>query len=157
MDNPQQFFDAFVKRSYEEWLGAPVDLLRASCAVHQANVMAERMWHYYKEADPDKVGHAATALAYRKALAEQCPDFGLIWRADNDFKHVKLEREPKRRPVPGPGALDGTLGSPIAVDGTLGAGVVPGPIVVVLAEGTRKALAPVLANVIQMWERILAT
>ena len=42
MDTPRQFFDAFVKPSYEAWLKKPPALLLASCAVHQANVMMER-------------------------------------------------------------------------------------------------------------------
>ena len=37
---PPQVLHDFVKRSYEAWRAAPSDLLLASCAVHQANVMA---------------------------------------------------------------------------------------------------------------------
>jgi hypothetical protein len=156
MHSPRQFFDAFVKRSYEEWLQAPVDLLRASCAVHQANVMAERMWHFYEKTDPARVRHATSKTGYRKALVRQCADFKFIWDADNDFKHVKLARMPRRAAVPGPEGLDGIL-RPIAVDGTLGPEVEPGPIVIVFEDGKRVPLSSALKNVIQMWERELAS
>ena len=158
MDTPRRFFDAFVRRSYEEWLQAPTDMLRASCAVHQANVMVERLVQYETRNDnlsPKQFD--AKVRKRRRRLATQNSDFALVWDIDDAHKHLELTRKPRKVT-----RSDQTRIPPIHRLGAIGEmaigqGTIPGKnIVVVLDDGTRKSLATVLKNVIEMWESILS-
>jgi hypothetical protein len=69
----------FVIRSFEEFRAKPHDEYLAKFAAGHANVMAERIWHYYKDRDPARVFAAPTAGEYREALVKmECDDFGVV-------------------------------------------------------------------------------
>lgn len=84
--NPRLFFDAFVKRSYDEWLDAPTDLLRASCVVHQAHIMLERLVQYETRNSPEQF--EPKIKERRKSLAKENFDFALLRDIDNAHKHL---------------------------------------------------------------------
>ena len=76
---------------------------------------------------------------------------------DDAHKHLELTREPRKVTTSGqtrilPIHRIGALG-----EMALGQGTIPGGnIMVVWDDGTRKSLASVLKNVIEMWEGILS-
>jgi hypothetical protein len=75
MNTPREFFDAFVKPSYEAWLKKPPDLLLASCAVHQANVMVERLVRYESRSETLSNHQFDAKVRKRRAeLAKAHPD-----------------------------------------------------------------------------------
>ncbi len=152
---PRNFFENHVKPDYEEWLADPLDERHAKNAVSDANIMAERVFHYWKDHDPTKVYSAKEATPYRKTLvAKECGDFQLVWDVADGHKHVELDREPRqvtRKDQTGVG----TLGQGEA---KYGEGVYGGAkqLVVTLDDGTKRPLSAIMKNVMAMWERILA-
>jgi hypothetical protein len=93
---PKEFFIQFVTRSYQEWAEKPGDYYLAKVATHHFSVMAERVWHEYKDRHPEKVFNASSANEYFKKLAERCADFGLVRDVADGFKHVTLSRSDRR-------------------------------------------------------------
>jgi len=153
-----EFFERFVQQAYEEFLREPTSPLRVKTAVHQANVMAERVWTLYAGQDPAKVGNAASAGDYRRHLvANECADFQLVWDVDDGHKHIVLNRAGRR--------VSGAAQTGISVRSALGeVGVGEAPLagaveefVISLDDGSVRNLAEVLANAMAMWERILRT
>ena len=103
---PRNFFDLHVQPNYEEWLDDPLDQRRAKNAVANANDMAERVYHHWKDTDSARVFNAANKGKYRDELAErECRDFGLVRDVADAHKHVTLDkgvaarerRQPDRR------------------------------------------------------------
>lgn len=152
---PQRFFDDHVKPNYEEWLADPLDERLAKNAVADANNMAARVFHHWRGLDPSQVYGVANEGSYRSELAgRECPDFGLVRDVADAHKHVTLHR-PNRRVTganqTGPGAMGwGEAG--------WGEGVWGGApqLVVALDDGTKRPLTAIMANVMEMWERLLA-
>ncbi len=62
---PRNFFDGHVRLNYEEWLAAPLDERHAKNAVSDANIMAERIFHYWKDCDLTRVHSAKRPRPYR--------------------------------------------------------------------------------------------
>ena len=59
---PRRFFEQHVRPNYEEWLHEPLNERRAKNAVSDANVMAARVFHYWKDQDPNQIyGHNPNA------------------------------------------------------------------------------------------------
>src|SRR6266849_3769465 len=97
---PRQFFEAYVLRSFNDFLAAPHDEYLAKTAVGHANVMAERMWKYYETIDAGRVYGTASSSLYRDALAvNECADFGLVRDVAEGFKHYKLTHRKATRRV----------------------------------------------------------
>jgi len=149
--NPKVFFNDFVRRAYEEFLKEPASEYRAKHAVGEANIMAERAWHWLHQRDPSKVFHSPNAGRYRQELvASVCPDFQLVWDVADGHKHWTLTR-PSRRITQASqtrareGAFD-----PLGFD----PGFDTPRIVITLDDGTERLLADALAKVMAMWEDI---
>ena len=136
--DPRQFFDTYVKPSYDAWLKDQENFLLASCAVHQANVMLERLlWH--------KTGGKLSGKEFEKhvckerpALAKTHSDFALVRDVDNTHKHLVLRDRPSRPASPQ---------SYWHWWGLFGEGGVS-EIVVKQDDGTYRPLAVILKNVI---------
>ena len=99
-----------------------------------------------------------SATDYRRYLvANECVDFQLVWDVDDGHKHVVLNR-PGRR-------VSGAAQTGMSVRGALGdVGLGEAPLagaveefVISLDDGSVRNLAEVLANVMEMWARILRT
>ena len=142
MDTPRQFFDAYVNRSYEAWSNAPTDLMLASCAVHQANVMLERL---VRDQNPTLPAKELSKLVTerRKKLAETNADFGLVRDIDDTHKHLELTRGKRPTSVQG-----GAWGN--SWWGMWGESWGTREIVVPLNDGTQRPLDAILKNVIAM-------
>jgi hypothetical protein len=129
---------------------APSNLLLASCAVHQANVMVERLvgWQTRSQTlTPDQFSEKATER--RTALASACHDFSLVRDIDNTHRHLKRRRGSERS-----AALKGGAWW-LSWRRTWGDSWGKLEPVVPLDDGTQRPLAAVLANVIEMWDRLL--
>lgn len=67
---PREFLERHVRRAYEEWRVAPLDDYLAKNAVQNANIIAARVWHYWRgRGDLSKAQGAQSEGAYRNALA----------------------------------------------------------------------------------------
>jgi len=153
-DDPTLFYRDFVRRAYDEWLAAPLDEYRAKMAVHQANVMAERMWHYWNKRDPSKVFATPKVREYRKYLrGTVCQDFGLIWDVDDAHKHVQLNRASRDVTNASQTGVDAIGWDEGLWDETPWDG--EEIMVIRLDNGTKRPLEVVLKNVIEMWETLL--
>jgi len=153
--HPVDFFTNFVKRAYDEWKASPLDEYRAKIAVQQADVMAERMWKYWRTRDPAKVSGAQSAQQYREHLTKnECPDFGLVWDAHDAHKHVELDRKGRRVT-----SSDQTGTQSLGFgEGAFGEGPFSGgtQLVVTTDAGQERELSLILGNVTEMWQRLLA-
>src|SRR5262245_39586288 len=87
-DTPREFCDAFVKRSYEAWCKAPQNLMLADCAVHQANVMLERLARYENPTLSGKKFDTKVKKR-RTELATANSDYQLVWDIDDAHKHLE--------------------------------------------------------------------
>ncbi len=152
---PRNFFENHVKPNYEEWLADPLDERHAKNTVSDANIMAERVFHYWKDRDPTRVYSAKRPRPYRKALvAKECDDFQLVWDVADGHKHVELDRNPRhvtRRGQTGVGILG--YGETRYGEGIYGGAK---QLVVTLDDGTKRPLSAIMKNVMVMWGRILA-
>jgi hypothetical protein len=93
IDDPEEFFEKFVREAYGEYLVDPLNPLRVKTAVHQINVFAERVFTFYSDKERAKIADAASATSYRRHLVEyECADFQLVWDVDDGHKHVRLDR-----------------------------------------------------------------
>ena len=152
--HPSDFYKLFVKRAYVEWCVSPHDEYLAKVATHQANVMAERVWNFFKDTDLQKVMNAKTVNEYRQALVKKCADFQLVWDVDDGHKHVRLDR--KSRLVTNAhqtgtkklGWGEGGFG-----EGTFGGS---DQIVITQDDGRHRPLSALLKNVMTMWDSIVA-
>jgi hypothetical protein len=154
--HPREFFDTYVKRSYELWSKAPRDLVLASGAVHQGNVMVERLVQWESRGEkisPTQLMKKAKNL--REELAKAHPDFALVWDIDDAHKHLRLSKSEREvtsvaQTVLGlfGGAWGGSWGGSWGI-ATWGA--VP-TMIVLLRDGKRRRLAVILKNVIEMWD-----
>ena len=152
---PRRFFDRQVRPNYEQWLASPLDERLARNAVADANNMAARVFHYWKDLDPSQVYGAANEGWYRNKLATQeCEDFGLIRDVADAHKHFELDR-PSRRLTRSDQTGPGTMGFG---EGGFGEGVFGGgpQLVVTLDDGTKRPLTAIMKNVVTMWEQLLA-
>ena len=156
MESPQQFFDAFVRRSYDEWLQAPTDLLRASCAIHQANVMVERVVRYECRAKSLSAGQFNVEVRKRREyLAIESSDFALVRDLDDAHKHLELTRPsqpPRQLTKADQTYVEETGGYGGSAYGEEPYGGANAEVVVRLDNGSLRPLALILKNIIQMWE-----
>ena len=157
IEAPRKFFDDFVKRSYEAWRAAPSDLLLASCAVHQANVMVERLVRHETRSESLSPDDFDTKVkARRKELAQANPDFALAVDIDDAHKHLELRNSDRAVTSSTQTAVEYVGGGWKGWGGVWGQSWGASPeIVVQLNNGTQRPLAVVLANVIEMWDRRL--
>jgi hypothetical protein len=155
--DPRRFFNEFVCRAYKDHLSDPADRYYIEVAIHQANVLAERVWATFDGRAPEKTAASNSASAYRKHLVKnECSDFQLVWDLDDGHKHVELDR--KNRMVTSAaqagiqqvgGAFDADAFDPDIFDtGKL-------ELVVRLDDGSERLVSEVLANVVEMWGRLL--
>jgi hypothetical protein len=152
--DPNTFFREYVLRAYDEWCAAPLDEFRAKTAVHQLNVLAERIWHRFHSQNSERVFWASNAGEYRNQLtSNECDEVNLIRDVDDGFKHVELDR-PNRRVS----RFDQTRLNRIGYgERGYGEGVYGGAeqLIIMLDDGTKRALTAVMENVLTMWRRLL--
>ena len=149
------FFDRHVKPNYDDWLASPADERLAKNAVADANNMAARAYHYWRDREPDHVYRTANEGRYRDELAtRECPDFALVRDVADAHKHFHLDR-PKRRITRSDQTGSGAIGWG---EGPYGEGIHGGgpQLLVTLDDGSKRPLTAIMANVIKMWEQLLA-
>lgn len=152
---PRNFFEGHVKPNYQEWFADPLNERHAKNAFSDANIMAERVFHYWNDRDSNRLYAATGPTPYRKALvANECEDFQLLWDIADGHKHVELNRKPRQVTRTDQTGV-GTLGYGEA---RYGEGVYGGAqqLVVTLDDRTKRPLSAIMENVMAMWERILA-
>ncbi len=93
MNMPRDFFETMAKPSYRDWRAEPLAQHRAKATVGYANDMAERMFHHL---GLEKVYRDRGPAQYRDALAEECPDFGLLRDIADGTKHFRLDRASRK-------------------------------------------------------------
>jgi hypothetical protein len=155
--DPQTFFDQFVSRAYKDHTENPTDRYHIKVAVHQANVLAERVWAAFHNISPEKVAGSKSASGYREYLAKsECSDFQLIWDLDDGHKHVDLRRRNRKVTSAAQtgfqqsgGAFDSAMFDGDAFD------VGTSELIVRLDDGTERSVSELLTNVVEMWERLL--
>jgi hypothetical protein len=151
---PRRFFEGHLRPNYEEWLASPLNERLAKNAVADANNMAARVFHYWRDRDPSQVYGATDEGRYRDELAQrECTDFALVRDVAEAHKHVTLTRRSRRltrsdQTAPGATAWN---------EGGYGEGVFGGgpQLVVRLDKGTKRPLTAIMGTVITMWERLL--
>jgi len=150
----RKFFESHVLPNYKEWLASPLDERLAKNAVADANNMAARVFHYWRDSDPSKIYGATSEGKYRNELtARECQDFGLVRDVADAHKHFELDR-PNRRLTRADQTARGGMGWG---EGGFGEGVFGGgpQLVVKLDNGTNRPLSAIMKNVIEMWQRLL--
>ena len=157
---PPRFFELFVLRAYKDWLASPADQYLAKMAVTQADVMAERVWDYFHASDPSMISNAKSARAFRTHLvANECPNFQLVWDVHDAHKHVHLttrsDRQVSSSEQTRKSRIGGALGSAPFGAAPIGSSIEE--IVISLDDGTSRRLSTVLNDVIAMWDRIVRT
>jgi hypothetical protein len=151
---PRRFFEEHVRPNYEEWLASPLNERLAKNALADANNMAARVLHYWRDRDLSQVYGVSNERQYRDLLAErECSEFALLRDVADAHKHVSLTRQSRkvtRSDQTGSGATGWG-------EGSYGEGVYGGgpQLVVTLDDGTKRPLTAIMANVIKMWERLL--
>jgi hypothetical protein len=159
MISPRQFLDVHLKPNYEDWLAAPLDERLAMNAVAAANNMAAWAVHYWFKRDLTQVyGFRADCregeAKYRdQRAARECADLALVRDVAEAHEHFTLSRTSRkvtRSDQTGPGATGWG-------EGGFGEGVYGGgpQLVVTLNDGTKRPLTAIMANVIDMWDRLL--
>jgi hypothetical protein len=150
------FFNNYVRADYEAWLASPLNERLAMHAVASANIMAERVFHHWCCKDAGKLYHVKDEGSHRRELtARECPDFALVRDIADAHKHFALTRKPRRLTFAYQTRLRdlGCFGS-----GSYGEFSYGGEtrLDVMLDDGTTRPLSAVMANVIVMWEQLLA-
>lgn len=117
--------------------------------------MAERMFHYLKlEKD---YGSRGTGK-YRNALAEGCPDFGLLRDVVDGTKHVHLSRSNRRISSEEQTKQDALIWDKLG-DTWEDADYTPEEtdniIVTTLDNGEQRSLISIVNKVMAMWEKLL--
>jgi hypothetical protein len=154
MSDPRGFYESIVKPAYEAWLADPLQEWKAKAATSNADILAERLFLYWKDLDRLKVFGAISVAEYRTHLRQNmCQDFGLVWDIRDGHKHMKLNRQNRELT----NAAQTGVGRIGFGDGAFGEGVLGGgpQIVVELDDGTRRALSGVMKNVMAMWDTLL--
>lgn len=151
---PRQFFENHLKPNYDEWMASPLDDRRAKNAVGDANNMAARVFHYWNTRDPAQIYNATSEGSYRNELvSNECTDFGLIRDVAEAYKHVELNRSSRQLT-----RTEQTRAEPHVYGGAsyYGAAHYGGnQLVVMLDDGTKRPLAMIMQNVMEMWEELL--
>lgn len=80
-ETPRQFFDAILKPAVAEWRRDELSRRKAIHALAQADAMAERMFRYLQQHDPDRLAGIASSTAYRQELRVRHLTLGLAWDA----------------------------------------------------------------------------
>ncbi len=135
MNMPRDFFETMAKPSYRDWRAEPLAQHRAKATVGYVNDMAERMFHHLGF---EKVYRDRGPAQYRDALAEECPDFGLLRDIADGTKHFRLDRASRKiSSAEQTGPESGDL------------------LVATLDTGEQRSLISIVNNVMSMWERLL--
>lgn len=151
---PRKFFEQHLRPNYEEWLRHPVDQRLAKNAAQDANNMAARVLHYWKDLDPSQIYETKNETSYRAELVKrECPDFAWVRDVAEAYKHVALTRRPETRivtrydqTVVKDSRWDDAVWDETAWDGEL---------MVTGNDGNSRPLADIMQNVMAMWERLL--
>jgi hypothetical protein len=152
-ETPQDFFKKFVLRAFNEFRSSAADEYLAKTAVHHANVLAERVWHRYKDTNTAKVLGAKDVSEFRDLLAaSECADFALVRDVDDGFKHLVLNRKSRRVTSADQVGFEPTVWNRFFWNSARWGG----QIVIRADDGTQWDLLDVLQNVVQMWSRLLA-
>lgn len=153
--SPRDFFENHVRQNYDAWMADPLKEHLAKNAVADANNMAARVFHHWKDVDRAQVFGANNEGEYRNELAARaCPDFALVRDVADAHKHFNLDR-PSRRVTRADQTGTGRTGYG---EGGFGEGVYGGgpQLVVSLDDGGKRPLSAVMKNVMEMWERLIA-
>ena len=154
--SPRDFFENHVRPPYEQWkAGPPVEWI-AKSAISEQNIMAERMFEYWKPIDPSRIYCANTAGDYREMLAtNQCSDFGLVRDVAELHKHFSIGRPSRRVSRPDQTKRVTVRGDSLG-SASLGSFRLGGDEVVInLNDGTKRSALEVAENVLAMWDRLL--
>ena len=155
MSTPRDFFENMVKPSYRDWRAEPLAEHRAKATVGFANDMAERIFHYLGL--EKEYGRRGTG-GYRDALAEDCPDFGLLRDIADGTKHFQVSRanrmissaEQTKRD-----ALTWDKWGDTWEDADYTWEETGDLLVTTLDNGERRSLISIVNNVMAMWEKLL--
>ena len=155
MNMPRDFFETMAKPSYRDWRAEPLAQHRAKATVGFVNDMAERMFHHLGlERD---YGVRGTGK-YRVALAEACPDFGLLRDIADGTKHFRLNRANRRissAEQTGRGALNWAKCGDKWEDADY-TWEESGDLLITTADnGEQRSLISIVNNVLSMWEHLL--
>jgi hypothetical protein len=154
--DPKTFYKAFVRRAYDEFLAAPADLYRVKIAVIQADTMAERYWHYFRETDWSVVGNTKSPREFRQYLSGSvCSDIQIVWDVHDGHKHVELRKQARKVTSAAQSGLQKVEGA-FQKDAFSNAFQVESiDAIVTLDDGTDRKFSDVLKNVIELWETVL--
>ncbi len=154
MKPPRRFFEEMIKPSYRDWREKPLAEYRAKATVGYLNDMAERMFHHL---GLDKAYGTGGTGKYRAALAESCPDFGILRDVADGTKHFRLGR-PNRRvstaEQTGRGAIVWETWGDLWEDADYKWEDTGDLLIVRLDSGVQRSLISIVNNVILMWERL---
>ncbi len=155
MNMPRDFFETMAKPSYWDWRDKPLAQHRAKATVSYANDMAERMFHHL---GLEKVYGPRGSAQYRDALAEECPDFGLLRDIADGTKHFRLHRANRRissAEQTGRGALSWAEFGDNWEEADYTWEESGDLLMTTLDTGEQRSLISVVNNVMSMWERLL--
>ncbi len=155
MNMPRDFFETMAKPSYWDWRDKPLAQHRAKATVGYANDMAERMFHHL---ELEKVYRDRGPAQYRDALAEECPDFGLLRDIADGTKHFRLDRASRKissAEQTGPDALIWDKTGDKFEDAAYTFEESGDLLVATLDTGEQRSLISIVNNVMSMWERLL--
>ena len=154
---PRAFFEGHVLPNYKDWLAKPLNSrLAKNAVVGDANTMAARVFHHWRDRDLTKIHGAKSDGQYREKLsAHECPDFGLVHDVADAHKHFELDRR-SRRVTRSDQTAEAEMGYG---EGGFGEGGFGGgaQLVVELDDGTKRPLSAIMKNVIEMWQRLLVS
>jgi hypothetical protein len=155
MNTPREFFEKTVEPSYQDWRNEPLVEHRARALFGFANDMAERMFHHLAL---EKVYRDRGPAQYRDALAEECPDFGLLRDIADGTKHVRLTRASRKisnAEQTGRGALIwGKTGDKFE-DAAYTFEESGDLLITTTDSGEQRSLISIANNVMSMWKRLL--
>ena len=143
------------KPSYRDWRVEPLAQHRAKATVGYANDMAERMFHHL---GLEKVYRDRGPAQYRDALAEECPDFGLLRDIADGTKHFRLRRASRKissADQTGRGALTWDKWADKWEDADYTWEETGDLLITTTDSGKQRSLISIANNVMSMWEHLL--
>ena len=147
----RQFFEQFVRRSFEDFCRHPEDEYLAMTAATYANVMAGRLWHYYRAYRPWRLYGASSEIEYRDALsAKECKEFGPVREMAEGSRRLKLKWRSR-----GVSAEEQADAEPTNwTDEAQGVTEGPATILLELDDGSRRSLRQLLTAVVKMLDQL---
>lgn len=154
--DPREFYQTHLMANYRTWIADHSNEVKASNAVSAANNIAEYLFHYVRETQPELLHGAKTPRDYRARIASDvCSDFQIVWDLADGHKHVQL-RKPDRNLTVSERALrwkdDQTM---TWGEATFTYAESANLLMVELASGELRVLRVTVKRVIDMWDRLI--